>query len=668
MFMKNSLFLFAAIALLLSGCVKSDFSKGGSTENENDWTKFPFTTVGKVNATISYQNMGGIQAPVYFEIYDQQPVTMRSQASGYDKVEGLEPVFAGVTNQNGEFKGTLELPGYMTKAYILSTSFYAQTLIVADIEGNTLMAMDEQDQAAPEIPAATTRATKYNSDVVSNPKSHETKWKTYLGSYDTTYGRINYKYTGELQAKNYAALYAAHSSVINTDKSCPTDYRSSSDLRIEKRAAVVVTFLGSNTCWNCSMGYYYYKDGEKPKSLKDANIIMIFPNTQDGQWSNNKPLSNKYKGVDRGTSVQLKYYSDINDPSTGDVGFPEGYRIGFVLACNAWQNRLTGFGDSKGYRAATSDNLSVNDNGTAFPDARTAVYRYTDASKGINSVMFSFEDYTTDDNFSDIVFTLTSNPLDAVVDIPSVDQDGTDQTVKSIRGMYAYEDLWPSRGDYDMNDVMVRANYEKTFNTRGIREESFLFTTMYNAYTGLKNGLGVSLEGIANGEVKVWVKEPKVAGATEEPAYKEHTCPRHGNVILLTEDTKTKHGSTYKITVTYPKESPAQTGGAAKPFIFRDRKDGTRWEMHLPYEAPTALADPTQDFGKGDDRSEPAKGIYYVRQEMYPFAFYLAGATEKDLSPMLDPKNETTAVDKLYPDYVKWVTSQGTTNKDWYKK
>ena len=34
------------------------------------------------------------------------------------------------------------------------------------------------------------------------------------------------------------------------------------------------------------MGYYYYKTGNKPKSLADANVVMIFPNAQDGRWSN----------------------------------------------------------------------------------------------------------------------------------------------------------------------------------------------------------------------------------------------------------------------------------------------------------------------------------------------------------------------------------------------
>lgn len=72
---------------------------------------------------------------------------------------------------------------------------------------------------------------------------------------------------------------------------------------VNKDAEVVVTFLGQNTCWTCSLGYYYYKDGEQPKNLNDAHIIMLFPNTQDGNWSNNPNQAKKSAGIDPLTAV-----------------------------------------------------------------------------------------------------------------------------------------------------------------------------------------------------------------------------------------------------------------------------------------------------------------------------------------------------------------------------
>lgn len=96
---------------------------------------------------------------------------------------------------------------------------------------------------------ASTRAKEYHSTAVERDG-----WKTWLGSYDTTYGSIGYEYDGDLKVKNYGALLKAHASVFDTTKKCPKEYRSSRDLYLEKSAEVVITLLGSNTCWNSSDG------------------------------------------------------------------------------------------------------------------------------------------------------------------------------------------------------------------------------------------------------------------------------------------------------------------------------------------------------------------------------------------------------------------------------
>ena len=73
-------------------------------------------------------------------------------------------------------------------------------------------------------------------------------------------------------------------------------------------------------------------------------------------------------------------------------------------------------------------------------------------------------------------------------------------------------------------------------------------------------------------------------------------------------------------------------------------------------------------FGQDDDASKPEQGIYYVRNGSYPFAIFLSGADENDLSKILDKANERTAIEMLYSGYSGWVESNGTQNKDWYKK
>ena len=130
-------------------------------------------------------------------------------------------------------------------------------------------------------------------------------------------------------------------------------------------------------------------------------------------------------------------------------------------------------------------------------------------------------------------------------------------------------------------------------------------------------------------------------------------------------------GSTYKITAKYATPVSEEKAGTVKPFIYRTKRDGVsegrRWEVHIPYEIPTSRAE-MSFFGTGDDKSDPEKGVYYVRAEEYPFAFFLSGATDTDISKLLDPANEKTPVDQVYPGYSGWVSSQGKQNTDWYKK
>ena len=309
-------------------------AKGG------EFNEFGFTTTVPVTLCVDYGDMDGMPSNVYFEVYDTCPVEETETA--YARIAGTEPLYAGYTDGQGRFEGTIELPSYIRKAYVLTPAFYARTLLEATRSGDMLTASAESGAPANAAPTST-RAKEYHSTAVERDG-----WKTWLGSYDTTYGSIGYEYKGDLKVKNYGALLKAHASVFDTTKKCPEEYRSSRDLYLEKSAEVVITLLGSNTCWNSSMGYYYYKTGNKPKSLADADVVMIFPNTQDGRWSNSPWESRLYQGVERGTAVQLIYYPEIADGSKAGATtvFPADYRIGFVLATNAWTNRLRA-GDEK---------------------------------------------------------------------------------------------------------------------------------------------------------------------------------------------------------------------------------------------------------------------------------------------------------------------------------
>ncbi len=638
-------------ALVLSSCTDNDVYKGPK-EDEKEFNNFSFSTVQKdVNLSVNYVN-GTVKSNVYFEVYDEMPVT-ESEYGTYIKRQDVNYLFAAYTQEDGTYRGKIELPSYLTKVYIYSPVFFAQTLMEANIVNGNI---EVTDKAAP-IPTRAIYSTSspYDSYLVSNQYGNEV-WKTWLGDYDKhKNGDINYKYTGILAATEKDGLYAAHTRIINTHSTCPQEYRGYSDMYVNEDAEVVVTFLGQNTCWTCSLGYYYYKAGEQPKDLNDAHVIMLFPNTQDGTWRN--WTAYKSAGINPLTAVQLMYYPNIASKSKegATTVFPAGYRIGFVLATNGWNHHVNGFSGYKKYRAATSSGLSLNDKGMKFNEPRTAVYRYSDW------ILTSFEDYMTDENFSDVVIALKSNPVDAITDIPVTNPDDDKTSIDFLKGIYAFEDLWPNQGDYDMNDVIVRYNYGNTFNEKNqIYSESFTFKTFQNIATN-NNGLGFRL--ITEENIKSATCSIRKEG---EKDFTETTFayePQE-NIYLLTENVKDNMGAEYKVTVNYSKPISAQS--EAQAFIFKNEEDGLRWEVHIPQETPTSKINKTH-FGQGDDASKPDRRIYYVRKGNYPFAFFLSRATESDLSKLLDGNNERKAINLLYSGYDEWVTSNGEKNKDWYK-
>ncbi|ADV42779.1 LruC domain-containing protein [Bacteroides helcogenes] len=660
--MKSKLVFSALLALAsLSGCMKQEIYQG-SKEETKEYNDFDFSTVAQpTSLNVSYLNTG-VQTNVYFELYDEMPVTVGEYS--YSKRDDVTPLFSAYTDDKGIYTGTVELPSYLKKVYIYSPAFYAQTLIEAEVTGSSIKATD-----ATTVTTRTVAST--NADFHSymdngwNPQwgsrasaYNDGNWKTWLGGYNSKKnGEVQYKYTGAEMTITDNSLYSIHSAVINVSQNCPEKFRSSKDMLVSEDAEAAVTFLGQNTCWNCSLGYYYYTDGNAPKSLNDVNVIMLFPNTQDGHWSNDLKASAPKAGIDRGTAVQLMYYPHKDSKDGATTVFPAGTRIGFVLATNAWSNRTSTFTGNKKYRAATTPGLSVNDQGKSYETPRTAIFKtggYT---------LVSFEDYTTDQNFSDVVITMKSNPVQAITDIPEV--DNTHTTTSEYQGIYAFEDLWPSQGDYDMNDVMVSYTYGKEIDQLNlVYKEVFTFKTFQNR-AAYDNGVGVRL---LNGGTPANIKyEMRKKGETEFTETTSILYEESEKIFLLTDNVKAYPNTEYRVTLTY--NTPIHTDNVSKAnvFIYRNETSGKRWEMHLPQEAPTSKVN-MDYFSISDDCSAPSKNIYYVRKGNYPFAIFLAGATEADLAKLLDTRNETTHIDVLYDGYNDWVKSNGTNNTDWYKK
>ena len=140
--MKKLIFLLMPV--LMASCVKSVSDYDTPKNPEKPWNEFDFRTSASTSISLDY----AADAEVYFEIYDTTPVRENESGTAYEKIEGIEPLYAGITDEKGRFSAQVELPAYLGKAYVYTPNVHAQTLLVAEKTGGVLTASAVSEAAA----------------------------------------------------------------------------------------------------------------------------------------------------------------------------------------------------------------------------------------------------------------------------------------------------------------------------------------------------------------------------------------------------------------------------------------------------------------------------------------------------------------------------------------
>lgn len=643
-----------ALMLGLSSCVPEKNYYEEPPAKETNMSEY--STKQTVNLTIDYSRA---DSKVLFYVYDKNPLIFSGNGNSIALQESIAPLDAAWTDDNGKYSGVMTLPAYVKDIFIVTSAFYAIPLMEGSITNGTLDISDAAEQK-------TRAGSKYQYATKEDPERFNSLgWSTALGSFDrgeknsVGTGKIDYNYKGnneklKLSDKERKSLLETVNSVIGRYKTCPEAYRTAADLYVnEDDTEIVLTAISGTTCWNSSLGYYFYKEGQIPTSLDNITVYTLFPNTQIDWIGGSAPnyLAAYPQGVSVGDDVQLLYFDDTNPQGT--TRFPSGYRIGFVLACNAWDAYFCGFNSyikTLNFYASSTEGLS-----SSRPDGlgvRTAMFKDKN-----NNIAIAIEDFIDDQNFTDLVFCVKSSPV--ITNVPEVDEDNNTTIRKT--GIYAFEDMWPHANDYDMNDVLAQYTYEKTFNNNNqILNESFIFKTFANVAM-LTNGLAFTIDNLTPATTSDFIKYQ-----TDDFVQTKFTH-EDNNTIRLTDNVKSAMNAEYKVTLDYGKNSAKKQETNVDAFIYRPSNGDTRLEVHCPMKKPTPKMDMSL-FGTYDDCSEPDKGIFYVSDKMnvYPFAFYLSNATKQDIEPLLDPVNEKTSIDQLYPKFLNWAKTGKDT--DWYKR
>lgn len=616
-----------------------------------------------------------------------------------------DAIYKGVTDASGNLQATLNLdasftqlildPGYIGLMHNVKVNIN-NGAVTATIGGTTGYSGDVVPDAANNSAASTgvmgTLGLSSTDYAYPSPYTNTASAVVNTSTYPANLGRPAYLEATPDVIDNSLLSYSNASlpesqSVVNKHP----EYLSSlatSNINVTATADVWVTYVSEGAGNQNSLAYYTYNTNNPPTATSGGTnnngvdkVTLVFPNAS-GVGSGG--------GLKSGDKVKLGTFS-------------AGTTIAFVMLQNAWTGSGVSLNTQKFY---TDQNLNPE---TTVSLKKHSVVLYDDVHK---LYLFGFEDsnrqtpstnpgnYTSDNDFNDLVFYASANPVSAVSNagVAQIDKNG-DSDGDGVLDVYdafpndptrayvysfpsatgyaqlAFEDNWPTKGDYDMNDLVV--NYRYTF-VLNAQAQAVTMQGIYNvvaAGASYHNGFGVQLPFDASTVKSVtgqrtisnyiqFASNGVEAGQTKAVIipFDNHEAMIHNpdySYFINVLNAKDKvQGSADSVLVTFvnPVSVAGLSTSSINPFLISNLRRG--YEIHLPGYAPTDKAT-TAFFGAADDASLISGRSYYTSRENWPWAISFNDTSFK--YPL-----ETVKITDAYPHFADWASSGGGSFTDWY--
>ncbi|MEN9598476.1 MAG: hypothetical protein RL596_787 [Bacteroidota bacterium] len=669
--MIRILVISAIVAIILASCskrIEQDASFIATTAKIAP-DGFLFNSSRTIHFTIHVQSVAGHSltgVPIAIYQYKNEQI-------------GKE-IFRGFSGNNGIVTGTFQLTQLVDSVVIDPAYIGLVRNAIAVINNNSInCTIGGTHVYSGSIIGAvkTDQATNTSSETIRSNDINGVFTNTifsYLSKYDAD-GRPTALSTSDIITDEMlAAINAALPEVTDLRKSNPQflTNTATSNIVVTKDAEVWITFVSEGAGYRNSVGFYSYPTNAPPKSLADIKqISFAFPNTSF-KGSNGSMIS--------GDKISLGKF-------TG------GTTIGMVLFANGWNGKEVNIRNT-----AYFTDYALNPEKTPELQRHSVLLKYKD------TYMIAFEDLDRsssgcDQDFNDLVIYASANPInnisnDGVISIdPPKDTDGdgvtdnvdqfpTDRArafinyypAKESWSTIAFEDNWPVAGDYDLNDVVINYNYAWVTNASNNVVEMFAnFQPLANG-ASFQNGFGIQFP-FSSSAVS------SVTGGSTTANYinfnSNGTEAGQSNAVIIPFDNmrsilNNTNGAFFvntdmalprvngtqvnmKITFTSPIAIANFTSVPFNPFIISDLRRG--YEIHLPGQIPTSLADKTL-LGQGIDATNITTGVYYVTKQNYPWAINFT-------TPFVYPIERSSIAD-AYPYFLKWAASSGTQYADWF--
>ncbi len=661
--MKKSFIIPILIGVIgFLSCKKETSSNTSASTQVAD--NFDYSTTQEVQADFNVRNIEDQpDRGVKFEIYTP---------------DGARKLYTGATNANGTMDGLFRVPAYLNEVMIRITNRIGLANgTKIEITGNKV-----SGNFGGSYPA---RSGKRKGSATQAITPAGGNWY-FIGTYDSQGVPDYLESTGDVVDAPYLNdISSALPEFLNIPVNKPNFLAPSNsyDVVLTGEADVWVTFVGEGAGALNSFGYYKYDPLNPPAAANQIDsIFCLFPNAS---------RSTSGGGLQPGDKIKLGK-------------FPAGTGIGWVMLANGWNSSTQSIKASNASQTRFYSTYSFNPEGNV--NLRQHNVQLVDANR--EHIIVGFEDirrdYSTDNDFNDFLMYVTVSPF-SNVDISNIpqpeyctlddDNDGVANCDEDYRndpdrafdnfssGTLAFEDLWPAKGDYDFNDLVI--DYLTNQVTDANNDVKDIKTTYSLKALGgeLTQGFGVKFDGLSPGAVQSatgsQITKNRVtlgangleSGQTDAVAIVyDDAFDQMGHVAGEAFINTIKSNSyiqpvDFQMDLTMTTAVDPLTIGLPpyNPFmIVMDSRYGSgtgsaRSEIHLSDMEPSDINNSSR-LATVDDDSNPGSGRYYKTSDNLPWAIHIDQEFNypKEYAPITD----------TYLNFANWANSNGLNFSDWY--
>lgn len=263
-------------------------------------------------------------------------------------------------------------------------------------------------------------------------------------------------------------------------------------------------------------------------------------------------------------------------------------------------------------------------------------------------------------NFLDNFRILCDEDGDGVIDAhDDFPQDSTLASSESFplsgKQIVAFEDLWPSTGDYDFNDLVLSQQVKWSKHADGHIVQGDFKVSIDAIGAGLANGIGLLLRN----ENKQMIANSMIASVSGDAK----TDPDNANGLILSDHVFKSLSEYYKNNGQGPSKTPdtlrftiqlkANAPNALYPELYLFRSNNRGLEVHLPgLSGSNAFNSALRNTKEDNGNFKTASNLPWALEIISDNDFH-------------HPKEKVDMV-QAFPQFAMWATSGGSQNATWY--